>query len=166
MSWLDKFFNTGYATLLVAGVAVPQERALNFASGATAVDNPLRGRTDVTISSSAGSTYITTTRTGYTLTAIPWQTQPVDTSVAPVTIVASLAAIEGQCVELPDASGTYGTNALTFNGNGHNVEDPYNPSAAVNATWTSPAGFNRLAPAWMLIKNGSGTLFWKSLRSC
>lgn len=49
MSWLDAFFQTGYKTVAIAGVPLAVESILNFVSGATAVDNPGLGRTDVTI---------------------------------------------------------------------------------------------------------------------
>jgi len=53
MSWLDRFLNIGYATIAVAGVALPQQRTVNFSAGVSAVDNPLFGRTDVTITTTS-----------------------------------------------------------------------------------------------------------------
>lgn len=47
MSWLDKYFNVGIVTIQIAGVPYPQERILNFSSGATATDDPANGRTNI-----------------------------------------------------------------------------------------------------------------------
>jgi len=55
MSWLDSFFNAGYATILIGGVALPQQRVVNFVTGATGVDNPSLSRTDPTLSGGAPS---------------------------------------------------------------------------------------------------------------
>jgi hypothetical protein len=49
MSWLDKTFAKTYNTIMSAGTTLPPENALNFVSGAIAVDNAASGRTDVTI---------------------------------------------------------------------------------------------------------------------
>lgn len=153
----------GYATIEGAGSAVTQRSVVNFVSGASVIDNPGAARTDITIPT---PTYRTTIATSPTLFLCAWLIQPVNTSGAPRTVTADAACQEGYIIQLPDAAAAYGTNALTFNGGGYNVEDPYNPSAAPAATWVSPAGFNRLAPSWILIKNGSGTLFWKGYMAC
>lgn len=55
MSWLDSFFNAGYATILVAGVALPQQRVLNIVAGATGTNNPALNRTDLTLIGGAPS---------------------------------------------------------------------------------------------------------------
>lgn len=55
MSWLDSFFNGGYATILIAGVALPQQRVVNFVTGATGVDNPSLSRTDIALAGGAPS---------------------------------------------------------------------------------------------------------------
>jgi hypothetical protein len=49
MSWLDKFFNTGYATVQIAGIPLPQERTLNIVSGASGTDDPAFNRTNLNI---------------------------------------------------------------------------------------------------------------------
>lgn len=56
MSWLDRFFKQGYATLQSGGSPVAPETVLNFVSGATVVDDPANGRTNVTISGGGGAT--------------------------------------------------------------------------------------------------------------
>jgi hypothetical protein len=48
MSWLDSFFNAGYRTVLIAGVAFPPRPAVNFV-GMTGADNPALNRTDITV---------------------------------------------------------------------------------------------------------------------
>lgn len=48
MSWLDSFFNAGYRTILIAGVALPPRPAVNYV-GVTGVDNPALNRTDLTV---------------------------------------------------------------------------------------------------------------------
>lgn len=55
MSWLDSFFNAGYATILIGGVALPQQRIVNFVTGATGADNPSLSRTDITLAGGAPS---------------------------------------------------------------------------------------------------------------
>jgi hypothetical protein len=55
MSWLDSFFNAGYATILISGVALPQQRVLNIVSGATGANNPSLSRTDLTLIGGAPS---------------------------------------------------------------------------------------------------------------
>lgn len=110
----------------------------------------------------------TTTRTTSGKLSRPhsgWAIQPVGTAGAPVTITAWDSAVEGDCIELPDADGTYGVNALTFNGNGHNVQDPYNPNAALASTWVSQAGQKSPKPGWILSKTSTGTLYWMQMRS-
>lgn len=52
MSWLDTLF--GRLRIRVAGVDLPEEGALNFATGATGTDNPNAGSTDIDISGSGG----------------------------------------------------------------------------------------------------------------
>jgi len=98
---------------------------------------------------------------------IAWVIQPIDTSGGPVAISAwvSTSVAAGDTIELPDAGDAYGTNAVTFNGNGLQVEDPYNQSAAPASSWSSPPGFNRIKPAWMAIPNKLGTLVWRAMRS-
>jgi hypothetical protein len=49
MSWLDAFLNAGYTTILVNGVALPVERALEFVGAATGADNAALGRTEITV---------------------------------------------------------------------------------------------------------------------
>lgn len=49
MSWLDRFFSNGYASIQVAGVPLSPETAINFVNGAIAVDNPASARTDVSV---------------------------------------------------------------------------------------------------------------------
>ncbi len=48
MSWLDSFFNAGYRTILIAGVALPPRPAVNYV-GMTGVDNAPLNRTDITV---------------------------------------------------------------------------------------------------------------------
>lgn len=60
MSWLDPLFRAGYRVVQLAGVQLPQQVTLNFASGFTVVDNPSNGRTDV----SFGGTIANPTFTG------------------------------------------------------------------------------------------------------
>lgn len=59
MSWLDAYF-VGYTTIQVGGAPLPQETILNFATGATAVDDPANGRTTVNI-----EVFIAPTGTGF-----------------------------------------------------------------------------------------------------
>lgn len=49
MSWLDRFFATGITSIQIAGVPVAQEPTLNFAAGATAVDDAPNRRTNLTV---------------------------------------------------------------------------------------------------------------------
>lgn len=58
MSWLDSFFQTGYKTIQIAGIAIAAESTINFVSGASGVDNPGLTRSDITIFGSglSGST--------------------------------------------------------------------------------------------------------------
>lgn len=66
MSWLDRFF-LGRATVYAAGVFVATEAAINFVSGASAVDNPGAGRVDITCT---GSTAVTGTGLWYSTAGV------------------------------------------------------------------------------------------------
>lgn len=60
MSWMDKFFEGGYSQVQVAGTDLPTQTVLNFATGATAVDDPVSGRTVVNVTGTGGGTTINT----------------------------------------------------------------------------------------------------------
>lgn len=47
MSWLDKFFQSGYTTVQSAGVAMPLQHTINFAAGVSVTDDPTNSRTNV-----------------------------------------------------------------------------------------------------------------------
>jgi hypothetical protein len=53
MSWLDAFF-AGVTTIQVAGASLPQERIVNFVGSVTGADDPLNGRTTVTVGTAFG----------------------------------------------------------------------------------------------------------------
>lgn len=154
---------SGYATIEGNGSAVTQRATVNFI-GATVVDNAGATRTDVTIQ--GGPVVETTVSANTNLTRGAWVVQPVDTTGGPVSVTADATAQVGDIVQLPDAGGAYGTSAVTFNGNGYNVEDPYNQSAALASSWTSPVGFNRAKPGWMLIATKTATKVWRGMFAC
>lgn len=71
MSWLDPLFRAGYRILQAAGVAMPQQVTLNFASGFVVTDNPSNNRTDVSIGGTiANPTFTGTVTNNATLTLL------------------------------------------------------------------------------------------------
>ncbi len=72
MGWLDRYFNRR-TTIQVAGVALPPEATLNFASGATGVDNAAQARSDITVGVSATLTLpkINDTSSNHTYDIVP-----------------------------------------------------------------------------------------------
>jgi hypothetical protein len=158
MSWLDAFFQTGYKTIAVAGVAVAQEAILNIVSGASVADNPGFGRTDMTIVGAtfptvhevvdaninlndAGNSYVgfsglSVDRTGF-LIATP---------------------TPGQTATFADEDGSLAAHNYIINGNGKNIV--FNGAGAATLTFghsTSPFGaYDTLTIQY----NGT---FWKVL---
>lgn len=134
MSWLDSYFMSGYKTLQIGGVAVTQEMILNLAAGASAVDNPGLGRTDVTISgiglssstihrgnpNGMGDANFTVTET---LGTVWIGTYAVFTAVRSVVLPTSPTA--GMTVvwsdEVTSAGGSILNFGVTFNGGTNNV---------------------------------------------
>ncbi len=53
MSWIDAFLQA-YHTIQIAASSMPQRSTVNFASGATAVDDPVNDRTVITVTGGGG----------------------------------------------------------------------------------------------------------------
>lgn len=71
MSWLDPIFRTGYRVLQLAGVQLPQQVTLNFASGFVVTDDPTNNRTNVSIGGTvANPTFTGTVTNNATLTIL------------------------------------------------------------------------------------------------
>jgi len=154
-----------YQTVESNGVPVTQQPTINFI-GATVANNSGSSRTDVTIQ--GGPTVLATATTSQAPSAAAWTIQPVDTSSGSVTVTANASSAVGAIFQIPDAAsgGSFGTNAMTFNGGGYNVDDPYNASAAPASTWSSPAGFQKICPGWILLADKSGTKVWRRYAAC
>lgn len=90
-----------------------------------------------------------------------WMRVTVGTASNAVSLKADPASVEDDQLDFIDVDRKWGTHAFTFDGNGHNVEDPMNADNPPAATWTSPNGWNDLSVSWQLLKNSSGTLLWK-----
>lgn len=112
------FFQTGYKTVAVAGVPLAAESILNFVSGATAVDNPGLGRTDVTITASGGSagvTWLLGTDAAYQPTAARGrQIIVIPTFTANHTWKFPAAPQDGDQIELYDRTGVMATSGFVL----------------------------------------------------
>jgi hypothetical protein len=73
MGWLDTYFTRRYTTIQIAGVALPPETTINFASGATGADNSAQARSDITIGGSQTFTLpkINDTSSNHTYDIVP-----------------------------------------------------------------------------------------------
>lgn len=117
MSWLDQFF-VGYVTVAAGGVALAQEPILNFVN-ATAQDNPLLTRTDVTLASggAVGGGATGTAQTGAVV--LPGTTGCIAVDLTSGNATCNLAQIsspvDGYAVQL-DLVGSSTGNTITFSG--------------------------------------------------
>lgn len=59
MSWLDRLFTTKVTTIQIAGVSLPPEQIVNFATGVSGADNPSNGRVDLTVVGTIGTGGVT-----------------------------------------------------------------------------------------------------------
>lgn len=82
MSYLDQLLN-GIKNVAIAGLGLPTRQTINFKSGATAVDNPATGSTDVTITGSSTTFAGDLSGTSASQTVVGIQGRPVQ-ATAPV----------------------------------------------------------------------------------
>ncbi len=102
----------------IAGTEMPERKYWNFVSGATAVDNPATGATDITIAGGSGGLPVTRVIRS---TAVPSTITTADDLVR-VTAVAlqTLPAAPGDGHSYEVYNATTGNNDV--NGGGHNID--------------------------------------------
>jgi hypothetical protein len=174
-SWFQEAFGGGggggYATVQGNGTAATQRTVLDLVAGAgvtvTVADDGASSppRTKATVTASGGGPVTSGPFTALGPTTLTrsgtWMRQSVGTSANAVGLKAPASAAENDQLDFVDVDRKWGTHAFTFDGNGHQVEDPMNPDAPLASTWTSPAGWNDLSVSWQLLRNSAATLIWK-----
>ena len=165
MSWIDGFFVAFYQTVELAGVALPQEKALNFVAGFTLTDNPANGSTDV-VSTAGGAIYRTkVTSTTAAVFALN-QTQPIDTSGGAFTLTLPTSSlVPGMLYTILDQGATSQTTgvwtyALTVSGGTNPVQNPNTSSTSATSFVFGQANQIVGGTNWFLLWTGS---FWQSL---
>jgi hypothetical protein len=166
MSWLDAFFAPSYQTIEIAGVPLPQEAALNFASGFTAVDNPSNGSTDITGTGGSGGgwTFVVSTTASHATPGRAAQlffrcnssggiyTQNLPTSPNAGDI--AWFKDEGISGITPAQSGIY-TNAITISGGSSAVQNKHTMAVVSNTYAWGAASGDGGGDAFGLMFNGS-----------
>lgn len=160
MSWLDKYFRSGVKNIAIGGVLLPPETTLNFASGASGVDNPASGSTDVTVSGSGGL-YLTAPAVGPSTTGIVSGTRYFANCAAGICAFNPPALTPGtpQTFSISDVeASTFGTRYYATLANASsNIEDPNSPGTYN----TNPIKLQSPDQVATWVSDSSGT-YWKA----
>ena len=168
MSWLDKFFTGGYKNIASAGSLLPQETTLNFVSGATVVDNPSTGMTNVTVNATvtpgaAGQGYFTNN----SLAAV-WATYSQDVTMSATSVgQATVQGILGKSLPSLPVSQSF----LSYSGSAWSFAAPalasyggdLSSTSTATAQYVQSLSFNNLSAGGTIAINGTGTVLqWAS----
>jgi hypothetical protein len=178
-SWFQEAFGRGggggYATVQGNGTAATQRTVLDVVAGAgvtvTVADDgassPPRTKATIAASGSGGATLVGPYTTAGPTTIVrtsAWTRLKVGTAANAVGLKLDAASfVEGDQVDFIDIDRSFGVHALTVNGDGRNLEDPFNQSTAPGPTYATPPGFEGLFLSFVLVKNSANVLFWKAM---
>ena len=133
MSWLDVFFSKNYTTIQVAGVDVPGELKLNFATGVSSTDDPTFNRTNLTVAGGSGVVVKDEGSSLGSFTALNF----IGGAVTATNAGGGVAAVTVPALVVKDEGGSLGNfTALNFIGAGVTATDAGGGVAAV----TIPGG--------------------------
>ncbi len=161
MSWLDAYFKSGVKTIAIAGTALPFESTLNFVAGATGVDSPSTGMTNITVSST-GFSSTQSVSGGGSITAKAGALVFVNASGGTCSVSAPAFGAAGALVTwgLSDIDPTTwnATHYASVPNPSSDIEDPTNPGVYTN----NPIVFKTpdSVPTW--VQDPTAT-YWKAL---